>query len=253
MEQDLGEKPLAQGAPNRKFLLVWIACVLVSGVVGFATGMFIDILKPKVVNQPKNGPVQFRNQKLGFGFDYPQEWGVAEETISDIGASNNTEYDQSGKYYLLNFTKNKNVDAKGASEDFHRPIGGGVYKGDKQKGAGVEFKVVIPIHPGCVEGESGSGSDYYAGQIYFNMPGREISGVVLELPILSQSEIKKVEDESGYKPLDCLGLSANELKKQEAISKNLKVRIDNLEVDDESKNLLEIFKKIGNSARVTNN
>lgn len=126
------------------------------------------------------------SSKLGFSFEYPSEWGEATEQI--IEASEDHPH-IIGKRYKLTFSSTAKVTGTGFSSDFSQPTGAGdgFYKGDITNSEQV-YATVFTWASVC---PSFSASLYY-GWINFNLPEQEISGVRLLLPLLSKSDIEKL-------------------------------------------------------------
>jgi len=193
----------------------------------------------------------FTNNELGFSFKYPAKWGGVEEEIWDA--------DMSGKGYSLRFanidygefgSKNR-VYATGRSNDFG--AGRGRIDEDYMGDISEPKQVVSTIHTrpsSCVVMIS---VRIFFGRIDFNLPGKEISGVRLFIPILSEKDIIKISEKVDK---EYLSLSSEERKRmcanddfiEEAIG-YLK-RIKDEELDSISQERIEIFKEILNSSKV---
>jgi hypothetical protein len=138
-------------------------------------------------------PIQwttFKSKLLNYSFEYPVDWGEAEEKIFDAQESGQGD---SGKTYSLSFPQ-KNLNdfsrvpfASGQSIDFSAGRGGYYmdFRGYKGEGENVFTKLGINV-TNCDKINDGWGA--YPGNnayIEFNLPESEINGVRLFVPIFS--------------------------------------------------------------------
>ena len=185
----------------------------------------------------------YLNEKYGFGFRYPFSWGELQEKTVIYGPN---EYER-GKRLFLIFSKNSRVRASGLSSDFTRPMEGGddTFGGDPQKPKGISSSIYVGL-PGCEERYAQS----YNGWVEFNLPGKEISGFRLILPILSQAEIEKF---SRLYPISGDGfcpVGSKELEQAKQHAEDILKKIETGDIDKESRENLQIFREVVKSAYV---
>lgn len=197
--------------------------------------------------------------KLGFSFEYPSDWGDVTEEISDAKTKGTGE---SGKTYSLSFSIKSNVKFQkaaygaGRSFDYSAPRESIFtdYRGDPEKPASVTSEITLGLNYYCYQYPA----QYYPykGVIKFNLPGKEISGVMLVVPILSPADIEKynkiVEDfinqeESCKNPLEFETESPAVIAKEKEIIEMLN---NGVNFDKESQINLKIFKHISESAKI---
>ena len=207
------------------------------------------VIKP-IKPEPEGWKV-FTNNELGFSFKYPAAWGDVEETIRDA--------DISGKKYSLKFTNiNPCVSAPvdgvcvaGRSKDFAEGRGSWItdYAGDPDKPKQISASTyqmwcTIPNF----------------ARIDFNLPGKEISGVRLFIPILSKNDAEKFNQECGSEDLEqekeiCVYYHCPDSMRHsfcdiaEDINKYLK-DLEHEELDSTSQERIEEFKEIFNSSKI---
>lgn len=190
-------------------------------------------------------PTQWKTftSSLGFSFDYPAEWGNVSERVIDASKEHS---DLLGKRYELKFSSNERVKGSGQSPDFSQPTGSGdgFYKGDPDKPEQV-YAVVFTWASYC----PGYSASLYYAWINFNLPGKEISGVRLLLPLLSQNEIEKLEPITrSYNPLlpeEEQGYCQPPVPAEQFLNE-----IKDKQLDHESLRNVTIFKKVFESSRI---
>lgn len=238
---------------NRKrnilIIVLPITAIVVAGIFGFV--YYKNFQKPKVdaiVPTPvtkvdTTNWKTYRNEKYGFGFLYPSDWGDVQEKIMAYGPN---EYER-GKSYLLTFSGNLQARGGGISSDFTRPMDGNdeTFRGDSQKPKNINSSIYVSL-PGCEERYFQT----YNGWVEFNLPGKEISGFRLILPILSQTEIQKF---SFLYPISgdgsCL-VGSKELEQAQQHAGDILKKIETGDIDKESRENLQIFKDVVKSAYV---
>lgn len=215
----------------------------------------------------------FVSQKLGFSFEYPTEWGtVAEEIIDYAGGQNQTGgyVASAGKGYSLIFSLISNVSYEyrtygvGQSADFAagREFIHTDYKGDPKRSAEVISEVGINLTARCSE------AGYPVGPptshvIKFNLPGKEISGVMLVFSVLSVSDTQKYNqliDDFMKKEISCSDMWGDNAVGEKAKQIMAKLVAKEFEIsemlrtgenfDEESKVNLMIYNRILKSAKL---
>lgn len=215
----------------------------------------------------------FVSQKLGFSFEYPSEWGTATEEIIDYAGGQNQAggyVASAGKAYSLTFSLRSNVPYEyriygvGQSADFTagREFIQTDYKGDSKRSAGVISEVGINLTARCSE------SGYPVGPptshvIKFNLPGKEISGVMLVFSVLSVADAQKYNkliDDFMKKEILCRdmwGDNAGGEKAKQVMAKLIAKEFEISEMlrsgtnfDKESQMNLEIYDRILKSAMI---
>lgn len=194
----------------------------------------------------------FTSSNLGFSFKYPSEWGEVKEEVKNAATEGTGD---AGKTYSLTFSKinyeapdlNNLAFGSGRSSDYSASRGGmdTDYYGDSKQPKGVKATVwarptscIIPIS-----------SHLYFGRIDFNLPGKEISGVRLLMPVVSQNQVKIFDVEYN-------SMTTKQQQKyctEESVEKEANKYITELEtkqLDDLSKKQLSVFKQILSSAKV---
>lgn len=196
----------------------------------------------------------FTSPSLNFTFNYPSEWGEVKEEIEDAVQEGTGD---SGKTYRLTFIgvdyENSGLDGlvfgSGRSADYSASRGGmdTDYAGIPSEPKGVKATVwarptecIIPVS-----------SHLYFGRIDFNLPGKEISGVRLLMPVISQDQVKVFDVEYEAK---------TEQEKEafclwENVEKEASQYISQLEakqLDELSQKQLLVFKEILKSSKVLN-
>ena len=98
----------------------------------------------------------------------------------------------SGKLYSLTFSKTKEIYGSGRSKDFTAGRGGwrGDFSGYENEKEGVKSYIDI-VNPRC---ETMGTQNTFQGNIDFNLPKKEVSGARLFLPVLSSSDIIKINN-----------------------------------------------------------
>jgi len=201
----------------------------------------------------------YKSPMLGYSFEYPADWGGVTEEIADaqdIGAGD------SGKIYSLSFTKKSSLqfprEAYGAGQSMDFSAGRGMlfadYAGDLSKPASVTSEITTNLAYQCYEVPV---QQYpYRGVIFFNLPGKKISGVMLVVPILSPSDREKFNDivaefisteEECEEGSGTLQFSDSVILKEKEILSMLEGGIN---FDEESKVNLDIFTRMRESARI---
>jgi len=213
-------------------------------------------LKQYQVTEPKEWKTY--TSKLGFSFEYPSEWGDVKEEIIDYG--NDPNKGESGKSYGLSFSVKSNVGfqrvAYGAGRSFDYAAARGAiftdYKGDSQKPASITSEITVGLTYRCYQYPV----QYYPyrGVVRFNLPGREISGVMLIVPILSPTDMEKydkiVEDFINQEE-SCKNLIGTKSPTVIAKEKEIVNMLNNgVNFDKESQINLTIFKRISGSAKI---
>ncbi|MCB0169344.1 MAG: hypothetical protein KDJ97_02230 [Anaerolineae bacterium] len=131
------------------------------------------------------------SSELGFSFEYPAQWGKVTENIVDNEEQQNG---YTGKSYSLTFSAFTEdtpfynfAGAVGHSADYSasRGVYYNDYKGDPSQPTQVTAEIFMVSYP-CP-----SFNLPYHGVVDFNLPGREISGVRLIVPGISESDIAK--------------------------------------------------------------
>lgn len=215
----------------------------------------------------------FESQKLGFSFEYPTEWGtVAEEIIDYAGGQNQAGgyVASAGKAYLLIFSLISHVSYEyriygvGQSADFAagREFIHTDYRGDPKRSAEVISDVGINLTTRCSE------AGYPAGPptshvIKFNLPGKEINGVMLVFPVLSITDTQKYNqliDDFMKKEISCGDMQGDKaggekakqimaklVAKEKEISEMLRMGEN---FDEESHVNLRIYNRILESAKI---
>ncbi|MBM3284017.1 hypothetical protein FJY90_07310 [Candidatus Gottesmanbacteria bacterium] len=214
-------------------------------------------LKYYQINEPKEWKIY--TSKLGFSFDYPSEWGDVTEKTTDAKIEGTGD---SGKTYSLSFSVKSNVKynyvayATGQSSDFS--AGRGVtftdYRGNPNNSASVTSEITMGLTYRCYQYPV----QYYPylGVIKFNLPGKEINGVMLVVPILSSADMgkyDKVVDDFIGQEKSCWGPSGTESPSSTIIAKEKEIKEmlnKGVNFDEESKINLAIFKRISGSAKI---
>ena len=211
-------------------------------------------LKQYQVTEPKEW--RTFTSVLGFSFEYPSEWGDVKEEIIDYG-----NYPiESGKSYSLSFSVKSNVRfnraAYGAGESSDYTAARDQlftdYKGDPKKPASITSEITMDLTYRCYQYPSPCHP--YKGVVRFNLPGREISGVMLVVPILSPTDEVKydqiVEDFINQEE-SCKNLNETEYPKVAAKEEEIVNMLNNgVNFDKESQINLKIFKRISASAKI---
>ncbi len=191
----------------------------------------------------------YQNSQLGFSFNYPAEWGNSFERIDDAATVGQGD---SGKIFSLWF-QNSGNSLTGKSADFTagRDAFPTDFSGNAKKPAGVS-SLINTGTPGCTY--TGAFTSPITSYIYFNLPGKEISGVTLQLPIVSASDLSQIDKKYNNNPIDCsdpTNAKANLANSQvDTKSKAIQAWIDDtLNVDAESTYDKLIFQAVSNSAK----
>lgn len=238
---------------------VVVALVVALSVIVVGTLSYILINnKNKIATSPQSStlttvnPVTmktYHNQILGFSFSYPSDWGEVKENIVDVVKANQG---TKGKSYYLEFTNSTLVGVSGRSLDFEAPRGGmwSDYRGDpgEQKG------VYSEIYNGAVGCDHMNIYRAFAGYIKFNLPGKEISGVILQYEILSADDFNTYVTKRLFSGGQCLdsSSSASKLLYGNAQAEDEKIinKIKSGELDKTTTNNYLLFDKIAKSAKV---
>lgn len=213
----------------------------------------------------------FSNEKLGISFEYPSEWGVVKERITDYSDNQNQEayyVADAGKGYFLSFSVKTNTPFRvygvGQSADFASGREGipTDYRGDPTVPPSAFADVRVSIASNCSESGYSSGNPS-SHVIKFNIPNKEIGGVMLVLPVLSDSDRKKyadLTDDFMKKEINCMDTwgsnegtekAKNVYKKLETKEKEISEMLQNgVNFDAESKLNLKIYRRILESAKV---
>jgi len=213
-------------------------------------------LKHYQVSEPKEWKTY--TSKLGFSFEYPSEWGEVKEEIIDHG--NDPNKGESGKSYGLSFSVKSNVGFQwvaygaGRSSDYSAGRGGIFtdYSGDPKKPASVTSEVTMGLTYRCYQYPV----QYYPyrGVIRFNLPGKEINGVMLVVPILSPADMgkyDKIVSDFISREESCKNPSGTESPTVTAKEKEIVDMLNKgLNFDEESQINLKMFKRISDSAKI---
>jgi hypothetical protein len=261
--------------PNKPWVFpLVISLSLAIGVIGAFTYLYlgkhqasnetieIDIAKPEVPTEsssttkptPKKASESSKTftSALGFSFSYPSAWGEASEQITDLG--NDESRGVSGKTYLLAFSNARKPEfvgkiavGYGNSSDFTAARGGteADFLGYKDKPKGITT-LVWTDHIACSWPMSAT---IYSGKIEFNLPGKEISGVRLIMPLLSETDqeimhTKNIEMDEPAMEAYCLDDNIN----RDATDYLKELKSEKL--DEVSKQQAVIFEQIMESAKV---
>lgn len=192
----------------------------------------------------------FTNNKLGFSFQYPTIWGEIKENIEEIIPIPNTaggkQYSLSFSNVTMNYETNDVIFGVGQSSDSFAARGGmdTDYKGDPNKAKGVTG-TIYARPTSCIIPYS---AHLFFGWIDFNLPGKEIGGIRLILPILSKNDIRKMDQEYNLRTEK----EKAELCVWEKVAINAKEYINEIKdkIDDESTRNILIYEKVLNSAQV---
>lgn len=195
--------------------------------------------------------------KLGFSFEYPSDWGDITEKINDAKTEGTGD---SGKTYSLNFSIKSNVSfnyvAYGAGRSSDYSAGRGSiftdYSGDPNKPASSASEITMGLTYRCYQYPV----QYYPyrGVIRFNLPGKEINGVMLVVPILSPADMEKYDklvNDFINQEESCKNPSGTESPVVTAKEKEIVERLNNgVNFDNESQINMTVFKRISISAKI---
>lgn len=196
----------------------------------------------------------FSNSDLGFSFSYPSEWGEVKEEIGDVKTDRTGD---AGKTYSLTFSNinyeyydgilDNLVLGVGQSKDYTAGRGGmdTDFKGYSDKPKGVT-STVWARPENCIIPYS---AHLYYGKIDFNLPGKEISGVRLLMPVVSQNQRKKLDEIYNNLPPE----EKQKFCVWENIDKESLPFLQNLErrnLDKLSQQMIFVFKKILTSSKI---
>lgn len=193
--------------------------------------------------------VEFASSRLGYSFSYPAEWGIPTEKIED---AKGIMAGEAGKIYSLTFPKMEWVYASGRSTDFMAPRGAmrEDFRGNPDEKPGVKPYIDIE-DPGCFT--MGSHNSFF-GNVDFNLPGKEIPGVRLFVPIITDPDREKLMGKYGVlgdDNYDC-DPGSETAEKYLLIGSKILEDINSGEgIGDISKLNRDVFQKISASAKIT--
>jgi len=215
-------------------------------------------LKQYQVAEPKEWKTY--TSTLGFSFEYPSDWGEVKEEIIDYG--NDPNKGRSGKSYGLTFSVKSNVGfqwaAFGAGRSSDYTAGMDTiftdYRGDPKKPASVTSEITVGLTYRCYQYPVWYYPYPYRGVIRFNLPGKEINGVMLVVPILSPTDMEKYDkivDDFINQEESCKNSSGSESPAVIAKEKEIVDMLNNgVNFDNESQINLTIFKRISGSSKI---
>lgn len=212
-------------------------------------------LKQYQVSEPKEWKTY--TSKLGYSFEYPSDWGEVVEKINDAKTEGTGD---SGKTYSLFFAVKSNVSfnyvayGSGRSSDYSAGRGSifSDYSGDSNKPASAASEITMGLTYRCYQYPV----QYYPyrGVIRFNLPGKEINGVMLVVPILSPADMEKYDkivSDFINQEESCKNPSGTESAVVTAKEKETVEMLNNgVNFDNESQINLAVFKRIFGSAKI---
>jgi len=220
------------------------------------TNQTIATVGPSITATPTSEWKTFKSEYFGFSFDYPAEWGVAEETMytQEAGYSSNE--------YELTFSNMKAGNASTYYQFYPRAYNVSLFnpcvpnEEYTEKTKSISFSAYnFDLTAVCCNYAVGEycGSRSFTGEVYFYFPDEDIVAIVLYIPTISEKMYRELFDsirnnlcDDGKYEDSCQSFYTAELKEKELLKK-LEERVG---LDKETLSNLEIFDRISTSAKI---